>query len=59
LTNDFYKSSNAEEKSPAINIVIKLVVANGVNVVKLSDDVGKHQGDPEAIENALKVFGFK
>lgn len=43
-------------KSPAINIVIKLVVADGVNVVKLSDDVGKHQGDAGAIGHALKVF---
>ena len=41
-----------------LNIVIKLVAANfglgWINVAKLSDDVGKYTGTPEAIELALQ-----
>ncbi|KAL3894712.1 MAG: hypothetical protein SGCHY_005118 [Lobulomycetales sp.] len=59
LTNDFTKQSRPEEKSPAVNIVIKLLVADGANVVKLSDDPGKHQGDTVAIAWAKKVFGME
>ena len=45
-----------------LNMVIKMTGAdfgNGmVNVVKLSDDIGKHTGNPEAIEMAKKELGL-
>lgn len=34
----------------ALNIVMKATAVNGVTTVKLSDDEGKHTGDPEKIE---------
>ncbi|KAI8807301.1 nicotinate phosphoribosyltransferase [Cladochytrium replicatum] len=50
FTNDF-------EKSPALNIVIKLssIEVKGVQkpLVKLSDDQGKHQGDSATVESVL------
>lgn len=48
LTNDF-------PGSLALNMVIKLIMVNGINVVKLGDGVGKRIGDPEAIAEALYV----
>ncbi|RKO99381.1 hypothetical protein CXG81DRAFT_2034, partial [Caulochytrium protostelioides] len=44
LTNDFV-DTHTQAPSPPVNIVIKLHACNGRHVVKLSDDVGKHQGD--------------
>jgi nicotinate phosphoribosyltransferase len=59
FTNDFIaKSSQGKVKSKALNIVIKLTACAGKPVVKLSDDIGKHQGDPEAVKHALQVFGM-
>jgi len=40
LTNDF-KSTSTGQRSPALNIVIKLAEINGEPCVKLSDDPGK------------------
>jgi nicotinate phosphoribosyltransferase len=42
--------SNDFGGSPALNMVIKLWEVNGFPVVKLGDDEGKENGDPEAIE---------
>lgn len=42
LTNDLGIKSN--------NIVMKAVAVNGVSTVKLSDNEGKHTGDPEKID---------
>jgi nicotinate phosphoribosyltransferase len=42
LTNDLGVTPN--------NIVMKAVAVNGVSTVKLSDNEGKHTGDPEKIE---------
>ncbi|RKO98244.1 hypothetical protein CXG81DRAFT_28931, partial [Caulochytrium protostelioides] len=39
--------------SPPVNIVIKLHACNGRHVVKLSDDVGKHQGDAGTVAAVL------
>ena len=50
LTNDFAREGG--QKSPALNMVIKLVQVNGQHVVKLSDDIGKSVGDPDAIRVA-------
>lgn len=41
--------ANHFENSPAVNMVIKLWSMNGVPVVKLSDDLGKVTGDPDAV----------
>ena len=41
FTNDF-------EDSPPLNMVIKLLMMNGISVVKTSDDEGKGIGDPDA-----------
>ena len=40
-----------------ISQVVKLVEANGRPVVKLSDNVQKAIGEPDAIHRALRVFG--
>jgi len=48
LTNDF-KSTLTGEESKALHIVIKLSEINGKPCVKLSDDLGKHTGDTDAI----------
>lgn len=48
FTNDF--------SSPALNMVIKLWSVNGIPVVKLSDDQGKAQGDPDAVRVARWTF---
>lgn len=45
FTNDF-------EGSPALNMVIKLWMINGVHVVKLGDGTGKEMGEPEAVRVA-------
>lgn len=52
LTNDF-------ERLKALNMVIKLWSVDGVPVVKLSDDPGKHSGDPWMIDIAKKMYGAK
>ncbi|WFD00221.1 nicotinate phosphoribosyltransferase [Malassezia yamatoensis] len=49
FTNDFNKKSNASEKSPALNIVIKINSINGHPTVKISDELTKNTGDQEEI----------
>ncbi|KAG9064584.1 nicotinate phosphoribosyltransferase [Linnemannia hyalina] len=50
FTNDYHHvSGTKEEKSPAMNIVIKLHSCAGRECVKLSDDHGKESGSPEAV----------
>ena len=46
FTNDFIDS-------PALNIVIKMVEINNIEVAKISDDLGKESGSKEAIEHSL------
>ncbi|SFM28561.1 nicotinate phosphoribosyltransferase [Methanolobus profundi] len=55
LTNnhEFFRSS------PPLNMVIKLHSVNDIPVVKLSDDEGKENGDPDAIRVANYIFGRK
>lgn len=55
LTNDFTRASNGQ-KVKAMNIVIKLYECASAPVVKLSDDVEKHQGQESAVREAIKVF---
>ncbi|PVU95381.1 hypothetical protein BB561_001853 [Smittium simulii] len=70
FTNDFNKitvdshSTSAtninslENKSKAMNIVIKLMTCNEVGCVKLSDDHGKYTGLPSDIDRALNELGL-
>lgn len=39
-----------------LSLVMKLVMANGVDVVKISDNPAKAMGDPKAVERAKRVF---
>jgi len=39
-----------------LNIVIKLVGCNGLDVVKLSDNPGKEMGNPEVVEEVKKAY---
>lgn len=52
FTND-YKYQN----SYPLNMVIKLYSINNQYVTKLSDDIGKECGHPDAIAEAKKIFG--
>jgi nicotinate phosphoribosyltransferase len=47
FTNDF---------DDALNIVVKMNSLNGNKVAKLSDDIGKASGDPDAIKVAKYTF---
>lgn len=57
FTSDFKKVSVPKLKSNAMNMVIKLTLANGVPVVKLSDSIGKAIGDPKMVE-IMKYIHF-
>jgi len=46
FTNDY-------DGSPALNMVIKLIMCDGIHVVKLSDSFSKAIGDPDALRVAL------
>lgn len=54
FTNDFRNSDG--EKSKPLNMVIKLRTCDGIEVVKLSDDVGKATGDRDAVRVAKWTF---
>lgn len=55
FTSDFNKLSDPKVKSKAMNMVIKLTMANGVCVVKLSDSPGKAIGDPKMVEIMMYI----
>lgn len=44
---------------PVLNIVIKMVEANGMPVVKISDEPSKAIGDKDVIEKIKKHYGIK
>ncbi|KAI3624167.1 NPT1 [Malassezia furfur] len=52
LTNDFRKASNPDEKSRALNIVLKISSINGHPTVKISDELTKNTGDADEIAAA-------
>lgn len=54
FTNDFKTARG--EKSPALNMVIKLAECDGIPVVKLSDNPAKAIGDRDAIRVAKWTF---
>jgi nicotinate phosphoribosyltransferase len=58
LTNDFHGCAPARNEAlKAISLVCKVSSANGQPAVKLSDNVEKATGEPEAIERYLRIFG--
>ncbi|KAI5988892.1 Quinolinate phosphoribosyl transferase [Pisolithus marmoratus] len=59
LTNDFHtKSSKYNDKSKALNMVIKLYSIDGQPCVKISDDLEKNTGDPGTVEFVKKKYGL-
>ncbi|KAG1839772.1 Quinolinate phosphoribosyl transferase [Suillus tomentosus] len=57
LTNDFkMKSSGYEERSKALNIVIKLGSIDGKECVKISDELTKNTGVPEVVTKVKEMF---
>lgn len=50
FTSDFKKMSDPTVKSEAMNMVIKLIMVNGIPVVKLSDSPGKEIGDEKMVD---------
>jgi nicotinate phosphoribosyltransferase len=52
FTNDYTKASDLTAKCKPLNIVIKLRTVDGIEVVKLSDDMGKSTGERDAVRIA-------
>jgi len=52
FTNDFVSATDGKTKSHPLNIVIKIAKVNGTPAIKLSDNFGKHTGDPEEVKRA-------
>jgi nicotinate phosphoribosyltransferase len=58
LTNDFEDCAVVNnEDLRAISLVCKVTEANGRPAVKISDNLNKATGDPDAIKRYLSVFG--
>ncbi|KZT57904.1 nicotinate phosphoribosyltransferase [Calocera cornea HHB12733] len=57
LTNDFTRLSDGKKSRP-LNMVIKLHSINGVPCVKISDEITKNTGDPEAVKDVKKLLGL-
>lgn len=58
LTNDFKKASAPSQVSKPLNMVIKLSQINSKDCVKLSDDKGKHTGNPEEVARAQRELNL-
>jgi len=57
FTSDFMKKTNPNAKSNPMNMVIKMTMADGIPVVKLSDTPSKAIGDPKMVE-IMKYIHF-
>jgi len=59
FTNDFNtKSSGGTKPSKALNIVIKIASIDGKPCVKISDELTKNTGDPQAVKDVKKRLGI-
>jgi nicotinate phosphoribosyltransferase len=60
LTNDFVgcASAGVDGQLKAISFVCKVVEADGLPAVKLSDNPNKVMGRPEEVERYRRVFGL-
>ncbi|EPX71384.1 nicotinate phosphoribosyltransferase [Schizosaccharomyces octosporus yFS286] len=58
FTSDFNHVSKPDQKSKAMNIVIKLHSANGAKAVKISDDIMKNTGDKDAVVDVKTQLGL-
>jgi nicotinate phosphoribosyltransferase len=58
LTNDFRKVSDPEQKSKALNMVIKLAAVDGVPCIKISDDADKITGDQDTAKRVKALYGL-
>ncbi|OJA12893.1 hypothetical protein AZE42_12780 [Rhizopogon vesiculosus] len=50
------KSSGYKEKSKALNMVIKLGSIDGKECVKISDEITKNTGVPEAVTKVKETY---
>ncbi|KAI9831813.1 MAG: hypothetical protein M1819_004710 [Sarea resinae] len=57
LTNDFVRASDGE-KSPPLNIVVKISSAAGRPAIKISDNIGKNTGDKETVDWVKRRLGY-
>lgn len=58
-TNEFMrKSSGGKERSPALNVVIKLAQVGGKPCVKISDELSKNTGNVEEVRKVKELFGL-
>ncbi|EJD49000.1 nicotinate phosphoribosyltransferase [Auricularia subglabra TFB-10046 SS5] len=58
FSNDFDRASDAQEKSPPLNIVIKIASIDGKPCIKISDVLTKNTGDAATVRHAKQVFGL-
>ncbi|PVF97240.1 nicotinate phosphoribosyltransferase [Serendipita vermifera] len=58
LSNDFQKADGGGP-SRALNMVIKLRSINDIPCVKISDEVGKHTGQVEAVDEVIRLLHIK
>ncbi len=59
LTNDVGYDKNCSYIGKPLSIVVKAVEANGIPLVKLTDNLNKAVGDKKTIERYKKAFGYK